>query len=81
MIHTRVPGGTSLSVISPGEPGNSGGAAVYGRRSILYVYVLSLQFIPCTITITNFQFTGYPQTEQEHQESDDDIAQDCSCLV
>ena len=54
MIHTGVPGGTRLSVISPGEPGNSGGAAVYGRRSILYVYVLSLQFIPCTITITNF---------------------------
>ena len=41
MIHTGVPGGTRLSVISPGEPGNSGGAAVYGRRSILYVYVLS----------------------------------------
>ena len=60
MIHTGVPGGTRLSVISPGEPGNSGGASVYGRRSILYVYVLSLQFTPCTITITNFAVYWIP---------------------
>ena len=41
----------------------------------------TFSFLHAALPLLTLQFTGYPQTKQEHQESDDDIAQDCSCLV